>query len=110
MGRSEGPSFKTTVVIPVQIRPAASRDLIDAIDWYEAQIPGLGVRFFEEFEQVVSRIEASRDQFPVVYRDAHRALLRRFPYGIFFRSYRGRTLLVAIADLRREATRWQSRI
>ena len=96
-------------MIPVQFRPAASRDLIDAIEWYEAQLPGLGFRFFEEFEQVVSRIEASRDQFPVVYRDAHRALLPRFPYGIFFKSYRDRTLLVAIADLRRESTRWQRR-
>ena len=97
-------------MIPVEFRPAASRDLIDAVEWYEAQLPGLGIRFFEEFEQVVSRIEASRNQFPVVYRDAHRALLPRFPYGIFFKNYRGRTLIVAIADLRRDSIRWQQRI
>ncbi len=97
-------------MIPVQFRPAASQDLIDAIEWYEAQLPGLGTRFFEDFEQVVSRIEASRGQFPVVYRDARRGLLRRFPYGVFFKNYRDRTLVVAIADLRRESTRWQRRI
>jgi len=97
-------------VIPVEFRPAASRDVMDAADWYEAQLPGLGVRFFEDFDRVLSRIETSRGQFPNVYRDAHRALLRRFPYGIFFTNYEDRTLVVAIADLRREASRWQGRI
>ncbi len=110
MGRSEGPNRKTTVVIPVQFRPAASRDVIDAVDWYETQLEGLGTRFFEDFDRVLSRIETSRGIFPIVYRDAHRALLRRFPYGVFFKNYEGRTLVVAVADLRREASRWQKRL
>jgi hypothetical protein len=97
-------------VIPVQFRPAASRDAIDAADWYEAQLPGLGARFFLDLDNVLSRIEESRDQFPHVYRDTHRALLRRFPYGIFFRNYEDRTLVVAVADLRRKPNRWQERI
>ena len=96
-------------MISVQFRPAASRDVIDAVDWYETQLAGLGTRFFEDFDQVLSRIEASRGQFPNVYRDVHRALLRRFPYGIFFKNYEDRTLVVAVADLRREASRWQRR-
>ena len=97
-------------MIPVQFRPAASRDVIDAVDWYETQLVGLGTRFFEDFDQVLSRIEVSRRQFPNVYRDAHRALLRRFPYGVFFKIYEARTLVVAVADLRREAGRWQRRM
>ena len=97
-------------MIPVQIRPAASRDVMDAVDWYETQLSGLGAGFFEDLDKVLSRIEESRGQFPIVYRDAHRALLRRFPYGVFFKNYEDRTLVVAVADLRREATRWQRRI
>jgi len=97
-------------VIPVQIRPTASRDVIDAVDWYETPLPGLGARFFEDLDKVLSRIEESRGQFPVVYRVAHRALLSRFPYGVFFKNYEDRTLVVAVADLRREANRWQRRI
>jgi len=46
---------------------------------------------------------------PNVYRDAHRALLRRFPFGIFFKKYEDRTLVVAVTDLRREPSRWQRR-
>ncbi len=97
-------------MIPVQFRPAADRDVVEAVDWYESQLPGLETRFFEDLDWVLSRIEESRDQFPNVYRDAHRALLRRFPFGIFFKKYEDRTLVVAIADLRREPSRWQRRI
>ena len=96
-------------MIPVQFRPAASRDIVDAVIWYERQLPGLGTRFFEEIDRTVSRIETSRDQFPKVYRDAHRALLRKFPFGIFFKKYGDRTLVVAVSDLRGEVSRWQKR-
>ena len=96
-------------MIPVQIRPAASRDVVDAVAWYETQLSGLGARFFDDLDKAVSRIEESRGQFPVVYRDTHRALLHKFPYGVFFKNYEDRTLVVAVADLRREATRWQRR-
>jgi hypothetical protein len=97
-------------VIPVQFRPAADRDVLEAVNWYESQMPGLGIRFFEDLNRVISRIEESRDQFPNVYRDAHRALLRRFPFGIFFTKYEDRTLVVAVADLRRKASRWRVRV
>lgn len=110
MGRSAGPNPKTTVVIPVQFRPAANRDVLEAADWYEMQLPGLGAGFFEDLDRVLTRIQESRGQFPIVYRDAHRALLRRFPYGVFFKNYEHRTLVVAVADLRRETSRWKRRI
>jgi len=97
-------------VIPIQLRPAADQDVVDAVDWYESQLPGLGARFFEDLDRVLSRIEESRDQFPNVYRDAYRALLRIFPFAIFFKKYEDRTLVVAISDLRREPSRWQKRI
>ena len=97
-------------MIPVQFRPAANRDVVDAVDWYESQQPGLGTRFFEDLDRVLSRIEESRGQFPNVYRDAHRALLPRFPFGVFFKKYEDRTLVIAVADLRREPSQWQRRI
>ena len=97
-------------MIPVQFRPAADRDVVEAVDWYESQLPGLGTRFFEDLDRVLSRIKESRGEFPNVYRDVHRALLRSFPFGVFFKKYDDRTLIVAVADLRREPSGWQSRI
>lgn len=96
-------------MIPVGFRPAANQDLLEAATWYESQQPGLGIRFFEDLDRVLSRIEESRGQFPIVYRDIRRALLRQFPFGIFFKTYEDQTVVIAIADLRRETGRWQRR-
>jgi len=96
-------------VTPIQFRPAASRDVVHAVDWYETQESGLGTRFFEDLDRVLTRIEVARGQFPKVYRDAHRALLVRFPFGVFFRTFENRTLVVAVADLRGEPSRWRRR-
>ena len=73
-------------MISVGFTPAANKDLVEAVRWYENQQSGLGARFVEDFDRVLSRIEESRDQFPVVYRDTRRALLSRFPFGMFFES------------------------
>jgi hypothetical protein len=97
-------------VIPVQFRAAANQEIAEAVNWYESQRPGLGSRFFEDLDHVLSRIEGSREQFPSVYRNAHRALLRRFPFGVFFTKYEDRTLVIAVVDLRREPSKWRSRI
>jgi hypothetical protein len=97
-------------VIPVQFRAAANQDIAEAVNWYESQRAGLGTRFFEDLDHVLSRIEVSREQFPLVHRDAYRALLRRFPFGIFFTKYQDRTLVIAVVDLRREPSKWRSRI
>ncbi len=97
-------------MIPVQLRPAADRDILEAVNWYESRHPGLGIRFFEDLVRVLDRIEESRGQFPNVYRNAHRALLSKFPFGVFFTKYENRTLVVAVSDLRREPGLWQSRV
>ena len=110
MGRSKGQNYETALVIPVQFRAAANHDIAEAVNWYESQRPGLGARFFEDLDHVLSRIEESREQFPLMYRNAYRALLRRFPFGIFFTKYEDRTLVLAVTDLRREPNKWRSRI
>lgn len=44
-------------MIPVQFRPAADRDVVEAVGWYESQFPGVGSRFFEDLDRVLSRVE-----------------------------------------------------
>lgn len=63
---------------------AAREDLIDAQDWYEGEAPGLGPRFRAEIDTAIGRISANPLQFPVVFKNVRRALLRKFPYMLFF--------------------------
>lgn len=69
---------------PVIYTPRARAELIDAQDWYENECPGLGRRFLAAVDAVVEPMSANPRQFPVIYKNVRRALLRRFPYSLMF--------------------------
>lgn len=64
------------------VRPLAEADLDEAFAWYESRSVGLGVDFMRAVDACFAAIEAAPLAYPVVYRGARRALLRRFPYAI----------------------------
>jgi plasmid stabilization system protein ParE len=96
-------------VIVVLIRPAAAADLQDAFDWYEKQQPGLGVEFRGAVREKLHDIAANPMLYQVVHRDTRRALLRRFPYGLYYRVYPGIVIVVACMHGRRSPRRWKAR-
>jgi toxin ParE1/3/4 len=57
----------------VVFSPAARAELIEARDWYAARNTELADRFVVEVENVVARIAAAPQEFPVVHRDVRRA-------------------------------------
>ena len=72
------------MTLPVVVRPLAELDLIDTQEWYEERGTGLGVQFRLEVDRVVGLLAESPSAFPVVYRGVRRAVLRRFPYLLYF--------------------------
>ena len=88
----------------------ARTELIDAQDWYEGEAPGLGRRFREAIDAVIERMSTNPLQFPVVYKNVRRALLRRFPYSLFFVIEEDDSLLViACFHASRDPSHWQRR-
>jgi toxin ParE1/3/4 len=96
-------------VKPPIFRPAAAADVEDAYRWYEAQQTGLGEEFLAAVRVVIESMMANPELFPVVYRETRRALLRRFPYGIYYRIVEDQIVVVACMHGRRDPRRWQSR-
>ena len=68
----------------VRFTRAARAESIEAQDWYEREAAGLGRRFREAIDALTARMSANPHQFPVVFKNVRRALLRRFPYSLFF--------------------------
>ena len=63
---------------------AAREEFIEAQDWYEGEARGTGRIFRQAIDALVERMSGNPWQFPVVFRNVRRALLRRFPYSLFF--------------------------
>jgi toxin ParE1/3/4 len=70
--------------LTVIFRPEAAAETQEAFAWYEAQRKGLGVEFRDELQHTLDTIQANPNQYPVVHRNVRRALMRRFPYGVFY--------------------------
>jgi plasmid stabilization system protein ParE len=99
------------VTYPVTFTLAARAELIGAQDWYENEAPGLGRRFRAAVDSVIQRLAANPRQFPVIYKDVRRTLLRRFPYALMFVIEADEAVtVVACFHGSRDPARWQKRI
>jgi len=68
----------------VELTRLAETDVAEAAVAYELERPGLGSRFDAEIERVLSRVADNAMQFPVLSDGVRRALLRVFPYAVYF--------------------------
>ena len=95
--------------LPLLFRPEAEAELTEAWDWYEARREGLGEEFVTCVEAAIARAARNPDVNPRVHGEVHRALVRRFPYGVFY-VVEGQALLVlAVAHVRRQPAYWLAR-
>jgi plasmid stabilization system protein ParE len=89
---------------------AALADVRAAYGWYEAQRPGLGGEFIDLVDAAVESIRAFPAAYPVVYRDARRLLLERFPYGLYYRVDDNGVVVVACLHVAQDPQHHQSRL
>jgi len=94
----------------IVVWPEAERDIADAALWYEARAQGLGFDFLRLVDACLSDIRRTPGRFPVVHRDLRRALLRRFPYGVFFTSDDDTVRVIACLHVRRDPRAWGDRL
>lgn len=91
------------------LRPQAEAELLDARDWYADQRPGLGGAFATEVDRALARIVQAPLAHPRVQGETRRALVRRFPYAIYFHAMPDEIVVLAVIHGRRHPRRWQSR-
>ena len=90
-------------------RPQADQEVQSARQRYEEQRPGLGIEFANAIDEVVERISSNPLAFPIVHSEIRRAVVRRFPYGIYFRVLEDQIVVTAVMHGRRHPRRWQGR-
>ena len=93
----------------VYIRPEAETDIEEAAVWYEKQRPGLGDEFLDELRSICKTISETPAIYPVVHRSTRRALIRRFPFGVYFRIEDEQIIVFAVIHGSRHPRRWRQR-
>ncbi|NQV24102.1 MAG: type II toxin-antitoxin system RelE/ParE family toxin [Rhodopirellula sp.] len=93
-----------------RFHPATDQELIDASQFYESRLPGLGGEFLDEIEASLESVLKSPSQFEVLDGDVRIARTQRFPYGLLFVIEPDEILIVAVMHLHRRPGYWEHRV
>jgi plasmid stabilization system protein ParE len=97
------------MTLPLIITPEAEEDLADAKTWYQRKRKGLGDEFILCVEEALDRIRLFPKSGTEVFPSVRRVVVRRFPYGIFYRIDPNQIAIIAVYHGHRDPRGWQSR-
>ena len=98
------------MTLELRLRPEAELELADAALWYEGQGLGLGHQFLDEALAAFSTITETPLMYPIVHRNTRRALIHRFPFGVYYRVETSTIVVVAVMHGSRDPRSWKSRM
>jgi plasmid stabilization system protein ParE len=84
-------------------------DVEAAFEWYENERAGLGVEFLNELRAAYNRIAEGPLKYQELRGAIRRALLRRFPYAVYFAVEADVVVIVAVLHASRDPAEWQRR-
>lgn len=82
----------------------------EAVNYYNAQRPGLGDDFAREVAVTISRILRYPEAWSKLSRRTRRCRTNRFPYAVVYQVRRDPLLVVAVAHLSRKPSYWRHRL
>ena len=96
----------------MQIRflPEADAEFAEARVWYELQRDGLDVELMQRIDETLQRISHTPRRFPYVYRRLRRALVKQFPFAIFYEVTKDEIVVFAVFHSRRNPKQLTSRL
>jgi toxin ParE1/3/4 len=95
---------------PVVLSPAARSEFSEAVEWYENQRDGLGLEFQEAVDRVFVSISNNPSIHARVLRQCRRAVLKKFPYCVYYQETSASVLVIAVFHSSRNPTIWQRRV
>ncbi len=93
----------------ILIRSEVETEIEEQYRWYNTQSEGLGEDFLHCVEESLLIIQNTPEIYPVVHRSVRRALIRRFPHGIYYLVEKEIIVVLAVFHERRNPKGWKSR-
>jgi len=90
----------------------AEQDIQDAVQWYDSQRKGWGFEFAYCLEERLEMIAQFPYMYPIVYKNARKALIRKFPYVVlYYIEEANKTVCVfPVVSTHRSSGIWRRRI
>lgn len=82
------------------------REMGEAQEWYESQSSGLGEEFIAAIELQLKRLEQAPLLYAEIIPGVHRALIPRFPFGLFYVVRGNLVYVLAVLHGARNPNRW----
>jgi plasmid stabilization system protein ParE len=98
------------VSLPVVMRAEAEAEFDVAFDWYDARGIGLGRAFAGAVKTVFDGIAAQPRMHAVVLADVRKAVVRRYPYCVYYRPHPDRIEVLSVFHTSRDPSIWQGRV
>ena len=90
-------------------QPRANLDVAAAYRWYENERVALGLEFLDHLEATYDRITDDPFQYQELNSGIRRALLRRFPYAVYFSVEGDVVVILAVLHASRDPAECQRR-
>jgi toxin ParE1/3/4 len=92
------------------LAPEAELDITEAYVWYESRRVGLGAEFLNAVDASMERIRRQPAIYARVHEEYRRALIRRFPYAIFFECAETAVTIYAVFHTSHNPEKWRLRL
>jgi hypothetical protein len=89
--------------------PVAQQELDQTIEFYEEQVPGLGVLFRNEFLEAIDFIRLYPEGHQFITKHSRKCLLRKFPYLILYGIIDNAIIISAVAHQHRHPRSYLNR-
>lgn len=90
--------------------PSVEDDAVTGYSWYEEKAHGCGEDFLRIFYTCLDQIELNPFQYPKVYLEFRRNLLRKFPYAIYYEIERDVIIVFGLFHCARNPQTIRSRL
>jgi toxin ParE1/3/4 len=97
------------VTLQLVVSREAQTDIRDAVAYLQRVSPHLATRFANELETAYASIVDHPELYPTVYKNFRRALLKRFPYSVFYVVAAPVVLIVGVVHQSRDEETWKRR-
>jgi plasmid stabilization system protein ParE len=88
----------------------ACKELLDARDYYDDLVFGLGKSFVIEIERCLNIIKANPLAYPLIKENIRKAVVIKFPYSILYSVEKKNIYVLAVMHQKRKPMYWAERM